>query len=124
MKVLVSGTRRGLNEDILKRSLEYVPVSQDGYTLIHGDCSGIDKQMAKLCDERGWRIEPYPADWHTQGDTGGPIRNTFVVNLNPDFGIFLPDIKSRGTYDCLNKFRAKGKRGVCYLPKTNTFSTF
>ncbi len=60
--------------------------------------------------------EQHPADWVQHGPKAGPMRNTDMVNSNPD--VFIAgwdgDTANYGTFDCLQKAVKAGVSGrIC-----------
>jgi hypothetical protein len=75
-------------------------------TLVHGDCSGVDRIAATCARRLGWTIEAHPAQLHPTQDFGlwpaaGPRRNRYMVTLGADMCVGIPGPSSRGTWDCL-----------------------
>lgn len=79
-------------------------------TLIHGGARGADTAFGQAAAERGWTVQSYPADWSKYGRAAGPLRNTDLVNQDPDLAIVVLAKDSVGTKDCYNKLlKHKGK---------------
>jgi hypothetical protein len=75
MKIGVTGTREGANDKQLKQVAEYLmslgPVGP-GHELHHGDCRGVDVQIAAIAKHLGWRIVCHPPKLtEQQGFFGG-----------------------------------------------------
>lgn len=72
MKVGVTGTREGANDVQLTAVIEYMISLGTGHELHHGDCSGVDVQVAQAAQSLGWRIVCYPPNSdETRGWFGG-----------------------------------------------------
>ena len=124
--VLVSGTRDGVHELVIKTMIDYVIKTYplNNYTLIHGNAKGVDKQCAHYVSTLEWEIKPMSAEWDRYGKRAGILRNQDMVDCHPDFGVFIPSITSIGTYDCLRRYELLNKPGIVYEPLKNSFYTF
>jgi len=72
MKVGVTGTREGANDRQLKQVAEYMMSLGPGHELHHGDCRGVDVQIAAIARYLGWRIVCHPPKLtEQQGFFGG-----------------------------------------------------
>ena len=72
MRIGVTGTREGANEFQLLKIVEFMESLGAGHELHHGDCSGVDVQVAAAARELGWRIVCHPPkSTETQGYFGG-----------------------------------------------------
>lgn len=82
----------------------------DEVTVVHGECpyGGADIIAAEIATERGWSVDPHPADWGGLGSEAGPERNQEMVDLGADIALAFPEEGSRGTWDCVRKARDAG----------------
>ena len=60
MRVGVTGTREGANDRQLKQVTEYLMSLGPGHELHHGDCRGVDVEVAAIARHLGWRIVCHP----------------------------------------------------------------
>lgn len=65
MKIGVTGTRNGMNEKQKENVKQYltdilVVTSITKYELHHGDCIGVDVEVANIAQELGYKIINYP----------------------------------------------------------------
>jgi len=122
IKVLVSGTREGCDEKILINMIaEIIKIhGNKNYILICGGAKGVDTQAANYCISLGWKIKYFIPKWTELGKKAGVLRNQEMVNENPDFGFFILSKESRGTYDCLERFKKINKPGIVYNPYTDS----
>lgn len=81
-------------------------------TLIHGAAKGADLIAAEIAQERGWLIEPYPADWDAHGKAAGAIRNREMAAARPEIGLAFGKLyrgpKLTGTGDMVSVLNARG----------------
>lgn len=75
MKVGITGTREGANESQLQRVRELLnDFFQAESEFHHGDCSGVDVQVAQIAKEIGYTIVCHPpVKDETRGFFGGDI---------------------------------------------------
>ena len=72
MKIGVTGTREGANEAQLLTVIKFMESLGPNHELHHGDCKGVDVQVAAAARARGWRIVCHPPkSTETQGHFGG-----------------------------------------------------
>jgi hypothetical protein len=60
MKIGVTGTREGGTDQQLTRVINYMIGLGPGHELHHGDCVGVDSQVACIARELGWRLVCHP----------------------------------------------------------------
>ena len=106
-RLLVSGTRRGINPDVLTDALGEALAALGGdignVMLVHGGATGVDTQCGLIWAEWGGQVEIHPADWRKHGKAAGSIRNQEMVDLGADLCYAFPDSGSKGTYDCVER---------------------
>lgn len=105
--ILICGTRLGTNgaADVIKRILsKYDPETT---TVLHGGAPGIDSISGQIASMMKFPVKIEYADW-SRGPRGGPERNDRMLAMNPDHVYAIPDKKSIGTWDTINKARKKG----------------
>ena len=72
MKVGVTGTREGANDRQLMAVIEFIKSLGTGHELHHGDCTGVDVEVAAAAKYNGCRIVCHPPlSTETQGYFGG-----------------------------------------------------
>ena len=72
MKIGVTGTREGANEQQLLEVIKFMESLGSGHELHHGDCKGVDIQVAAVAKVLGWRIVCHPPKTtEQQGYFGG-----------------------------------------------------
>ena len=116
MRVVITGDRNWMDEDMIRRRLLMLP---SGTEIIHGDNGndeetvGVDRIAGRIGHELGLDVKKMPAHWRhrncppdcTQltGKVAGPIRNRAMLTLKPDLVIaFHEDLRrSKGTKDTL-----------------------
>ena len=106
MRVLITGGRSFGNRNLVYKTLDEFHLIHGITLLIHGDCHGADKLADGWARYRGVPVKACPADWAKHGKSAGPIRNSEMLILNPDFVIAFPG--GRGTADMVKKALSKG----------------
>ena len=72
MKIGVTGTREGATEQQLLAVIKFMETLGSDHELHHGDCNGVDIQVAAVAKELGWRIVCHPPkSTEQQGYFGG-----------------------------------------------------
>jgi hypothetical protein len=114
MRVLVCGAREldqagealvreAMLKHLGKQTGELAPFVQ----IIHGACKGVDMFAARVAAEHGWRVLAFPPNKVKYGKEAFTKRNTEMVNMAPDLVLAFPGRDSAGTFDTINKARAK-----------------
>lgn len=106
MRVLIAGSRtitdKGFITEAIKRS---------GFTiteLISGKAKGVDITAEELLKDHVTIIE-HPADWEKHGKAAGYIRNTEMLDDNPEAVIIIHDGFSKG---CVHIYTEAKKRNI------------
>jgi hypothetical protein len=60
MKIGITGTREGANDTQLKAILEYLQQFPAGTEFHHGDCVGVDVEIAIMANELGFKTIAHP----------------------------------------------------------------
>jgi hypothetical protein len=114
MRILVTGSREfthpGVVAAYLQDAFDSLPLDDTGVTVVHGACPrGADLLADRFARERGWLVEPYPADW-SLGKGAGHIRNQRMADLGADMclAFFAEGAANRGTADCVARAEAAG----------------
>jgi len=100
MKILIVGGRDFNNYDLFLNILEYY--KHDITSIISGGASGADSLAEKFATYYGIDITVIKPDWNI-GKSAGIIRNSKMIDMNPDMVIAFWDGKSKGTKDTIKK---------------------
>jgi hypothetical protein len=106
--VLVCGDRNWTDHESVLRELR--ALQAEGYTkVIEGGAKGADTISNRVARFLGMETLTVEANWMMFGKAAGPIRNSEMLKMKPDFVLaFHPDLtKSKGTIDTVTKARAK-----------------
>jgi hypothetical protein len=72
MKIGITGTREGANDHQLLEVIKFMESLGPDHELHHGDCKGVDIQVAAVAKQLGWRIVCHPPKLtEMQGYFGG-----------------------------------------------------
>lgn len=83
MKILVSGSRKWVEQASIEAALKLLP---PGTVIIHGACAGVDNIAADIARRLGFIVRGYPAE--AEGRTwpeAGPDRNQIMLDREPPF---------------------------------------
>jgi len=120
MRVLVTGGRDFDDRALLTDALDRLH-AQHGFTvLIHGDASGADRLSGEWAASKGIQVEARPADWKKHGRAAGPIRNSQMLDEQPELVIAFPG--GKGTADMVRKAKQAGLK-VMMVSKEGTAAT-
>ncbi len=92
IKVLVCGGRNFGNRALLYSIMDHHHREAGAFEyLIHGAARGADTLAGEWARERAVPVHSFPADWHTHGNSAGPIRNALMIAQGkPDLVIAFP----------------------------------
>ncbi len=124
-RVLITGSRNWRYPATIHRVLETVAATASGLTVVHGGAQGADRMAGDYARDRGWNVDPHPADWPTcapdckpghrrrgrRGEycpTAGHRRNAAMVATRPDIVLAFWRDHSSGTRNCLDLAKAAG----------------
>lgn len=88
--IIVCGGRGYKDRERIYQVLDSIHERRVIGKLIEGDCSGVDKIAGEWAKDRGVALVKCAADWKGNGRAAGPIRNAFMLTLNPDGVVAFP----------------------------------
>lgn len=108
-RVIIAGGRYFSDYELLKEKCDEFLQDETGeeIVIISGHALGADSLDERYAQERGFKIETYPADWKKYGRAAGPIRNEQMANIANALIAFW-DGKSKGTKNMINLAKKKG----------------
>lgn len=106
-RVIIAGTREFNNYELLKEKCEAALQGEKDITIVSGCARGADLLGERYAQEKGFKIERFPANWERDGKSAGAIRNNQMAN-NADLLIAFWDGKSKGTSNMISTARRKG----------------
>jgi hypothetical protein len=115
MRIAIVGSRTFTDYQKLKSYvLSQIRIARNDI-IISGGAKGADTLAELFADELHLEKKIFYADWDTHGKAAGPIRNTLIVD-NADVIVAFPDKNSRGTWDTIQKAKAKNiKTLICEI---------
>ena len=111
VRVLICGSRFWDNESRIKLVLQSVMRNHSIVAVIEGEQRGADVQGRDAAKKLGIPVLPYPANWLSEGNAAGNIRNRWMLeDGKPDLIIaFHNNIEnSKGTKDMINISKKAG----------------
>jgi hypothetical protein len=116
MKVIIAGGRNFNDYDKLRESCDNILINQEEVEVVSGTASGADTLGEKYAQEKGYKIEKFPAQWDLYGKSAGYKRNQQMAEY-ADGLIAFWDGKSKGTKHMIDIATNKGLkvRVVRYL---------
>lgn len=84
-RILICGDREWTNESLMRQEIRRFSDMFGPFLLVHGAARGADTMAGAICEEMGFPVEAYPADWKRYGRAAGPIRNQQMLDTGPDF---------------------------------------
>lgn len=108
-RVIIAGGRYFSDYELLKEKCDEFLQDETGeeIVIISDHALGADSLDERYAQERGFKIETYPADWKKYGRAAGPIRNEQMANIANALIAFW-DGKSKGTKNMINLAKKKG----------------
>lgn len=107
-KVIIAGSRTFSDYKLLATTCDHMLQNQDDVEVVSGkEPKGADKLGELYAEEKGYRVEEFPAHWSQFGNAAGPLRNKQMAEY-ADALIAFWDGKSRGTLNMIQVARAAG----------------
>lgn len=109
MKVIIAGSRKILDKDIVEQAM--LEAGFEITEVICGMAQGVDMLGAQIASELGIPVKNFPADWDTHGRAAGAIRNKQMGDYAQCHNgglIAVWDGKSRGTAHMIDYANKKG----------------
>lgn len=92
-KVIIAGYREFDNYDMLKEKCDKIlsrKVNEgEEIVIVSGTARGADTLGEKYAEERGYKIERYPANWDKYGKRAGYLRNKKMAEVSNACIVFL-----------------------------------
>lgn len=110
MKVIIAGSRKFNNYELLKEKCDKILVNQNEIEIVSGTARGADKLGEKYAHEKSYLLKLIPADW-SKGKKAGYLRNELMAKY-ADALIAFWDEKSKGTkhmIELAHKYKLKVK---------------
>lgn len=110
MKIAVVGTHDKMTEWMKAKIRELVASTRPTEDIIVTGCAeGVDRYVRSLSVRKRPLIVVHAA-WDTFRQPAGPMRNGVLAEIADICWAFPYDEHSRGTWNCIGRFRALGKR--------------
>lgn len=103
MLVLCCGSRNWDKWTTMNRTLYLLRHIAGFYKVLHGGARGADQMTGVIADYYGWEVEVMRPDWSKHGRGAGMLRNTRMLERQPDYVIAFWDGISKGTLDMIQK---------------------
>jgi len=113
MKVIIAGSRKETNYDVVKNAIEFSEYKIT--TVISGGCRGVDKFGEQWAKENKIPLQVFKADWAKYGRAAGPKRNRQMAE-EADALIAILYPKSRGTNDMIKTALKQGLKVFVHTP--------
>lgn len=113
--MIIAGSREFKNYSLLKSVLDTIIGDRTNIEIVSGCANGADKLGEKYAEEKGFKIEKFPADWDYYKKSAGFIRNKEMAIYSHCLIAFW-DKKSRGTLSMIKlakEYKLKIKI-ICY----------
>lgn len=92
-KVIIAGSREFDNYDMLKEKCDKIlsrKVNEgEEIVIVSGAAKGADTLGEKYAEEKGYKIERYPANWDKYGKRAGYLRNKKMAEVSNACIVFL-----------------------------------
>lgn len=105
IKVLVCGGRDLYDRQRICMALDEwrSQLTEPSIMIIHGDAPGVDTIAGDWAKLHGIPEVRVPANWGHYGKSAGPIRNSWMMSLEPDLVLAFPG--GSGTADMMRRAR-------------------
>lgn len=106
MVILVTGDRNWSTTPQKSVVLEALRCFQpDNPIVVHGAAKGVDTIAGEIAEALDFEVHPHPANWEKFHRAAGPIRNTEMLEEEPDIVLAFHDdlLSSKGTKNMVNQ---------------------
>jgi hypothetical protein len=106
MIILITGDRNWQTTAQSNTVLEVLRDFQDENPIVvHGAARGVDTIAGDAAQALGYEVHAHPADWDKYHRAAGPIRNTEMLQENPNLVFAFHDdiVASKGTRNMVNQ---------------------
>lgn len=90
LRVLVTGGRDYKQWELVEYALDQLREFEEISMIIHGYATGADALGGRYARENGIMEVRVPANWTYFEEKAGPIRNSWLMKLNPDIVVAFP----------------------------------
>ncbi len=109
MRVIIAGSRNITNIEIVRQVLRDIGLMPKDITEeVCGMAKGVDTLGAKIAQEHGIPVKPFPADWNKYGKRAGHLRNAEMAAY-ADMLVAVWDGKSPGTKNMFETMKRRNK---------------
>lgn len=111
MNLAIVGSRHFTDYDIFLKMID-IKLTEIGLDIcdikmiVSGGAAGVDTLAERFAADYNIECKVFEADWSRYGKSAGPRRNSEIVNTGTIMIAFVAE-DSVGTYDSINKARAK-----------------
>lgn len=105
MKVLVCGGRKYTDDATFNKVMGAL---KNVTHVIHGGASGADTMAKRWARRNLVKQSIYNADWEKLGQSAGPIRNTLMLDKNPDVSLVIAFPGGKGTENMISLAESSG----------------
>lgn len=120
IKIIVAGSRYGVDNDYLKNCLSFLPYIENkslyDVTIVVGGARGVDEQGKQYALGVGIPYVVFEANWTKFGRSAGPRRNAEMAEYADVLCAFPDDREHSGTQDMIRKMKDKGKEVYIFQP--------
>lgn len=113
-KVIVCGGRNYADTDRLFAVLNTLVHKEGPIYVIHGGAPGADQRAGGWAAQYGVPCAIVPANWAFYGNRGGPVRNNWMLDLEPDLVVAFPG--GHGTRSMIELAKKRGVRVMEVAP--------
>lgn len=134
MKVIIAGSRMGVNQKFFDETLNNLFLVENApYTItqvISGCARGVDTMAIEWAQKHGFDIVRFYANWELLGPKAGPLRNQDMAEYGDLLvAFFNADAANRGTNDMCTKMAKMNKKLIraseaLYLKRDRQLSLF
>lgn len=103
MTVLCCGSRNWPEWFQVKKTLYRLSLALGRFTVLHGGARGADSHCGAMARILGLEVEVMRPDWLKYGKRAGMLRNTSMLERQPDYVVAFWDGSSRGSLDTIQK---------------------
>ena len=126
LRLLITGSRTWSDVECIRTAFMQIKDNHGvEVVLVSGACpKGADRLCEVVAAELGWKVELHPADWNRYGKRAGFVRNSVMIDTEPDLVLGFIHNGSKGATMTAKLSIKKGIHTIVHKIQDYPFRTY